>query len=43
MYLNETSFAYRMLIKCINGSITEEKMERVLKKYFKTRYYSIIL
>ncbi len=32
-----TSFAYRMLIKGIKGEISEEKLERILKKYFELR------
>jgi hypothetical protein len=36
--MNDTSFAYRMLLKGINGKITEHKLERILKKHFSLRY-----
>ncbi len=37
MYSQGTSFAYRMLIKGIKQEITEDKLERILKKYFEVR------
>lgn len=37
----ETSFAYRVLIKTIEGKIPEDKAERILKKYFDLRYNNL--